>query len=125
MSDVFAKKFGRMDSCSSVLVSSVKYSSNSAAPLRQVKYVYDCENPTFARYRITFGRVNASDRKIVSGWRRCTSAIHHSQKRNGLVCGLSTRKIFTPCETQKRKTSRSAAQSARQSGLSKSNGYMS
>jgi hypothetical protein len=67
MSGVLAKKFGRMYSCSSVRVSSVRYSLSSAALLRHVKYVYDWENPPFARYRITFGRVNASERKIVSG----------------------------------------------------------
>ena len=40
-----------------------------------------------------FGRVNASDRNITSGSRSCTSWISHSQNGNGLVCGLSTRKI--------------------------------
>ena len=43
-----------------------------------------------------FGRVNASARKIVSGYWRRTSAIIHSQKWNDLVCGLSTRKMRTP-----------------------------
>ena len=38
--------------------------------------------------------------------------MHHSQNANGLVCGLSTRKIVTPCSIQKRKTSRSASHSA-------------
>ena len=69
-------------------------------------------NPAFARCRITFGRVNASARKIASGCARLMSAMHHSQKRNGLVCGLSTRKIVTPCAIQNRKTSRSASHSA-------------
>ena len=52
--------------------------------------------PTLASCRIIFGFVNASDRKIVSGWSRWISAISHSQNGIGLVCGLSTRKIFTP-----------------------------
>ncbi len=46
--------------------------------------------------------------------RSCTSRIIHSQNGNGLVCGLSTRKIFTPCSTQNSTTSRSAYQSAGQ-----------
>ena len=33
--------------------------------------------------------------------RSLTSAISQSQKRNGLVWGLSTRKMRTPCSTQK------------------------
>ena len=50
--------------------------------------------PSLASRSITRGRVNASARKIdvgvlVLGPR----AITHSQKANGLVCGLSTRKI--------------------------------
>ena len=52
--------------------------------------------PTFASRYIIFGRVKASDRKITSGWRPRTSAISHSQKGSGLVCGLSTRKMRTP-----------------------------
>ena len=40
------------------------------------------------------------------------SAISHSQKRNGLVCGLSTRKIRTPCSTQNNTTFRSSSHSA-------------
>ena len=39
-----------------------------------------------------------------SGRRRMTSAISHSQNGNGFVCGLSTRKIRTPCSIQNRKT---------------------
>jgi len=42
---------------------------------------------------MTFGRVNASARKIASGCSRWIPAISHSQKANGLVWGLSTRKI--------------------------------
>ena len=84
--------------------------------------MYDCEKPAFARWRITFGRVKASDRNTVSGCARRTSSMTHSQKRNGLVCGLSTRKIVTPCATQKRKTPFSSSQSAATSADSKSNG---
>src|SRR5690348_16872472 len=39
------------------------------------------------------------------------SAITHSQNGSGLVCGLSTRKILTPCSTQNSRTSRSSAHS--------------
>ena len=41
---------------------------------------------------IIAGLVNASARKIASGFVSCTLAISHSQKLIGLVCGLSTRK---------------------------------
>ncbi len=56
------------------------------------------------------GRVKASERNITSRSRSRISAISHSQNGNGLVCGLSTRKIFTPCSTQCQTTSRSAIQ---------------
>ncbi len=70
-----------------------------------MKYVYDWSKPILARRCITFGRVNASARKITSGWSRRTSAIIHSQKANGLVWGLSTRKMRTPRSIQVRVTS--------------------
>ena len=43
------------------------------------------------------GRVNASARNSTSGSTSLTSAISQCQKFSGLVCGLSTRKILTPC----------------------------
>ncbi len=49
MSGVFANRFGRMYSRTSVLVSSVKYSVISSFAVRHVKYVYDCEKPDLAR----------------------------------------------------------------------------
>ena len=76
--------------------------------------------PSLASAFITFGRVKASARKITSGWRDCTSRISHSQNGNGLVCGLSTRKIRTPCSTQNRMTSRNASHSAMRSAQLKS-----
>src|SRR5665213_2154930 len=100
MSGVFVQKFGRKNSRTSVRVSSVKYSVNSCFVLRQVKYVYDCVKPSFASRYITFGRVNASARKITSGCVAFVSPITHFQKGNDLVCGLSTRKITTPCSIQ-------------------------
>ena len=56
--------------------------------------------------------MNASLRNTTSGWARCTSPITHSQKANGLVCGLSTRNVVTPRAIQNRKTSRQAFHSA-------------
>ena len=85
----------------------------------QVKYVYDWLNPAFASAAIIAGRVNASERKTTPGSTARTSAISHSQKGSGFVCGLSTRKMRTPCETQRRTTSRRAPHSPRQSSLSK------
>src|SRR4051794_5103732 len=122
MSGVFGQKFGRKKSATFVVVSSVTYSSRSWAVLRHVKYVYDWLKPAFARRYMSFGRVKASARKSASGWRRLTSAMHHSQNGNALVCGLSTRKIVTPSPDQYRNTSRSAVQSPCQSSDSKSNG---
>lgn len=55
------------------------------------------------------GRVKASDRNSTSGSVRLTSAISHSQKFGGLVCGLSTRKILTPKLIQCRTTRSTSA----------------
>jgi hypothetical protein len=71
---------------------------------------------------MTRGRVKASDRKITSGLRSRTSPIAHSQKANGFVCGLSTRKMRTPWSTQCWITPWSSSHSARHSLVSKSNG---
>jgi hypothetical protein len=90
-----------------------------------MKYVYDWLKPRAASARTAFGRVKASARKRTSGWTALTSAITHSQKANGLVCGLSTRNARTPCPIQKRKTSRHASQSALRSAHQKSSGTMS
>src|SRR6185295_1785600 len=121
MSGVLAKRFGRRYSRDSVVVGSVKYSTSSVFEFFHVKYEYDCVKPALASHFISFGRVKASDRKITSAWRSWTRSIIHAQNPNDLVCGLSTRKIFTPRSTQKSVTSSSACHSARQSSDSKSN----
>src|SRR5215471_18981971 len=120
MSGVFGQRFGPKNSRTSVWVSSVKYSVISALLFLHVKYVYDCVKPSFASRYISFGRVKASERNIASGRTRLTSAKHHCQNGNGLVCGLSTRKILTPCSTQNRNTLLSSSHSACQSSQSKS-----
>ena len=84
-----------------------------------VKYVYDCEKPTLASVVIIAGRVNASESRTSFGSTRRTSAISHSQNATGFVCGLSTRKTRTPCDTQCSITSRNASHSPRQSSDSK------
>ncbi|GAA3218293.1 hypothetical protein GCM10020256_22120 [Streptomyces thermocoprophilus] len=99
MSGVLAKKFGRMYAAASP-DSSVRYSVSSCLLLRQVKYVYDCWKPICASVCIIAGRVNASARKITSGSAALISPITRSQNTTGLVCGLSTRKIRTPCSIQ-------------------------
>src|SRR5258708_12643764 len=111
MSGVLANRLGRRYSRTAVAVSSVKYSTISVFEFRQVKYVYDCENPDFARYRMGAGRVNASERKIASGANAWTRATNHSQKPNVLVCGLSTRNMRPPRSTQKPPPSTSASHS--------------
>jgi hypothetical protein len=90
--------------------------------LRHAKYVYDCVKPSLASRYITLGRVNASERKIRSGCSLRSSPISHSQNANGFVCGLSTRKMRTPCSIQKSKTPFSSCQSSRHDGVSKLNG---
>src|SRR5262249_33471385 len=122
MSGVFGQQLGRKYSRESSWVSSVKYSVSSAFDTLHVKYVYDCEKPSFARRCITRGRVNASARKIVFGYTRRISAIIHSQNAKGLVCGLSTRKTSMPSLAQNATTSCSPCHSARQSAVSKSIG---
>src|SRR3712207_3286200 len=87
-----------------------------------VKYVYDIVKPSFASDIIRFGRVNASAKKITSGCSRWISSMHHSQKANAFVCGLSTRKVRTPCEIQNRKTSRQAFHSPSRSSHQKLSG---
>ena len=68
---------------------------------------------------MTAGRVNASARKMTSGYRSLIPVISHSQNAMGLVWGLSTRNTRTPCEIQKSMTSRSASHSATLSSVSK------
>src|SRR5579871_3903667 len=122
MSGVLGHRLGRNTSAKAGCESSLKYSVNSCLPVRQVKYVYDWLKPSLASRYMIFGRVNASDRNVASGRTRFTSARHHSQKPNGLVCGLSTRKIRTPCSTQNKNTLVNSFHSARQSWQSKSKG---
>lgn len=78
--------------------------------------------PTAARRCITSGRAKASDKKRVSGYRNRISAMNHSQKGNGLVWGLSTRKTRTPWRAQNSATSSRASHSDRHSSHSKSSG---
>ena len=58
---------------------------------------------------IIAGRVNASARKITSGFFFFTAEISQCQKLSGLVCGLSTRKIVTPAAIQCRSMRRHSA----------------
>ncbi len=96
MSGVFGQKLGRKNSFTSVSASERRYSASSLFDVRQVKYVYDCENPTLASAYISFGRVKASARKMISGCWALMLSMHHRQKGIGLVCGLSTRNTRTP-----------------------------
>ena len=100
MSGVFGQQFGRKYSREASWLSSVKYSVSSSRVRRHVKYVYDCVKPSFASRCMTWGRVNASARKIARGYSAWISAMSHSQNAKGLVCGLSTRKISTPSRAQ-------------------------
>src|SRR5688572_30234814 len=119
MSCVLGKRLPRMYWLTSGPVSSLKYCSISHRSVRQVKYVYDCAKPALASAFITLGRVNASERKITSGSVSCTVAISHSQNPIGFVCGLSTRNVFTPCETQNWTTRNSSCHRDCQSSDSK------
>src|ERR671914_104807 len=118
MSGVLAKKFGRQYSCMPEKASSCMYSVSSWRPFFHVKYVYDWLKPALASALSLTRRVNASDRKITSGYSERTSPISHSQNGSGFVCGLSTRKTRTPRSTQLISASRSASQRPRQSSES-------
>ena len=80
--------------------------------------MYDWPKPSFASVVIGAGLVNASDRKIVSGYVARTSAISHSQNGAGFVCGLSTLNARMPRPHQCSTISRSAGQSASRSSVS-------
>ena len=103
MSGVLGQRLGRKYSRTELCVRSVKYFVNSHLVSRQAKYVYDCENPALASRYITFGLVNASARKSTSEYFCRTPEIKNSQNGSGFVCGLSTRKIRTPCSLQNSK----------------------
>ena len=67
MSCVVGQKLGRIHApCSPE--TSARYSVISSFVFRHVKYVYDWWKPILASVCIIAGRVNASDRKITSGW---------------------------------------------------------
>src|SRR6266852_5059262 len=125
MSGVFGHRFGRRNSRIGAERSSLKYWLSSDLVLRHAKYVYDWLKPTFASLYINFGRVNASEGKITWAWSRLSSLMSHYQNGNGLVWGLSTRKIRTPCSIQKMTIESSSAHSSGQASHSKSNGMMS
>src|SRR5258708_13951984 len=100
MSGVLGHRLARKYSLTGGSDSSVKYCASSAGVLRHAKYVYDCVNPTLASRNMTLGRVNASARRITSGWPRLTSAISHSQTANVFERGLSIRITVMPSSTQ-------------------------
>src|SRR5690348_17376626 len=83
MSGVFGQALGRKKSLTGGLVISLKYCVSSYFVLRQAKYVYDCENPALASQYMIFGRVNASARKMRSGFSFFSSRIVHSQNGSG------------------------------------------
>src|SRR5688572_2568168 len=84
MSGVFGQTLGRKYSRDSCEASSVKYAVNSSFVLRQVKYVYDCEKPSFDSLCMMRGRVKASERKITSGCWAFISWMAHCQNSKGL-----------------------------------------
>ena len=71
---------------------------------------------------MTLGRVKASAKKIMSGCWPLICPMTHSQKWKGLVWGLSTRNIRTPCSIQKVKTLSSSSHRLCQAAVSKLNG---
>ncbi len=120
---MFGQRFGRRKGDHSRSCSTS--STSSAFVFFHVKYVYDCENPAFASSVIIAGRVNASERNTVPGWRLRTWAISHSQNGTGFVCGLSTLNTVTPASHQCSTTSRIAFQSPLRSRVSQSTLWMS
>src|SRR5690606_40846067 len=122
MSGVLGQRLGLKNSRTGVCSNSLKYDSNSDLVLRQVKYVYDCVKPSFARRYMTFGLVNASDKNSTSGCDRLMRLISHSQNAKAFVWGLSTRKIRTPCCTQNSTMLANSSQRLSHASHSKSNG---
>ena len=61
---------------------------------------------------MSLGRVKASAKKMISGWAAWISWMTQSQKANGLVWGLSTRKIRMPWPIQNSRISLQACHSA-------------
>src|SRR5439155_9317377 len=114
ISGVFGQRLARKYSLISVSVSSVKYSMSSRFEFRHVKYVSLWLKPALAKAFIILGLVNASARKIASGYLARTPSIKYSQNATGLVCGLSTRKMRTPRWAQKRTILFISAHSSRQ-----------
>ena len=64
---------------------------------------------------MSLGRVKASAKKMISGWVAWISWITDSQNGNGLVWGLSTRKIRMPWPIQKSRISLQACHRAARS----------
>ena len=120
---MFGHRFGRRNGDHSRNCSTS--STSSAFEFFHVKYVYDCEKPAFASRVIIAGRVNASERKTVSGCFFRTSAMSHSQNGTGFVCGLSTRNTVTPASHQRSTTPRTAFQRPSRSLVSQSKLWMS
>ncbi len=104
--------------------SSVKYSVSSRLVLRQAKYVYDCVKPSFASRYITFGRVNASARKITSGCSRLHLADRPIPRTRTAWCaGCRRERSARPASIQNRNTLLQLAATAPASRrVSKSNG---
>src|SRR5258708_40311301 len=119
ISGVFGQAFGRKKSLTGGFVICPKYSVSSYFVLRHAKYVYDCEKPAFASQHRIFGLVNASARKITSGWCFLTVRMTQCQNGSGFVCGLSTRKTRMPLSIQKRKMPTSSFQRSAHASLSK------
>ena len=118
MSGVTGKKFGRKYSRSSERASSLTYSMQLPARVlpREVRVgLREARAWPAPHHR---ARVNASARKTTSRSTLWTSLISHSQKGNGFVCGLSTRKTFTPASTQKQEDRSHASHRPRQSSHS-------
>jgi hypothetical protein len=103
------QKLGRIQSIEAF--SWPMYSRISQAVVRQVKYVYDWVKPILPSPFIMAGRVKASARNSTSGSTALILPISHCQKFSVLVCGLSTRKILTPCSTQCRTIRRTSSRS--------------
>ena len=120
---MFGQRFGRRNADQSR--NSSTSSTSSGLVFFQVKYVYDCEKPAFARSVIIEGRVNASERNTVSGCFFRTSSISQAQNGTGFVCGLSTRNAVTPASHHRSTTSRIALQRPFWSGVSQSKLWMS
>ena len=123
MSGVFGQALGRKKSTTGGVVNSVKYLRMLHGSLRQVKYVYDCVNPSFAEAIHYLGpRERLGEKHHISG--RAVLLLLSTIPRMGTAWCADYRRGKSGCHDHARTARRGAVRSTApfQSSHSKSNG---